>query len=50
MPAPVLVTGNYNGELAQDAVDVKYADHDVAVVFDRPYISNPRNSNNNFMN
>lgn len=31
----------YNGKSAQNAVDVKYADHDATVAFDRLYISNP---------
>ncbi|KAF7588100.1 hypothetical protein BBP40_006164 [Aspergillus hancockii] len=39
--SPVLVAGNYNGESAQEAVDTKYRDYNVAVAFGRPYISNP---------
>lgn len=31
----------YNGESAQNGADVKYADHDATVAFDRPYLSNP---------
>lgn len=39
--SPALVAGNYNGESAKTAVDDIYANHDVAVAFGRPYISNP---------
>ncbi|OQE10583.1 hypothetical protein PENFLA_c088G05792 [Penicillium flavigenum] len=39
--SPILLAGNYNGESARKAVDTKYAGHDVAVAFGRPYISNP---------
>ena len=39
--SPVLVAGNYDGAAAQKALDGRYANHDVAVAFGRPYISNP---------
>ncbi|KAJ5641647.1 FMN-linked oxidoreductase [Penicillium lividum] len=39
--SPVLLAGNYNGESAKVAVDTRYASHDIAIAFGRPYIANP---------
>jgi NADPH2 dehydrogenase len=38
---PVVVAGGYQPELAKEAVDHKYKDHDVIVAFGRPFTSNP---------
>ncbi|KAJ5742292.1 hypothetical protein N7533_011701 [Penicillium manginii] len=37
----VMVAGGYEPELAREAVDHKYKDHDVIVAFGRPFTSNP---------
>ncbi|KAB2576501.1 NADPH dehydrogenase 1 [Lasiodiplodia theobromae] len=38
---PVLIAGGFTTDLAKQAVEQKYKDYDVAVVFGRRYISNP---------
>lgn len=38
---PVLIAGGFTTESAIEAVEKKYHDHDVAIVFGRRYISTP---------
>ncbi|KAF7526048.1 hypothetical protein G7054_g10912 [Neopestalotiopsis clavispora] len=38
---PIFVAGGFTTELAKQAVEEKYRDHAVAVVFGRRFISNP---------
>lgn len=38
---PVIVAGGYKPASAREAIDIKYADHDVLIGFGRPFISNP---------
>ncbi|EWG44746.1 hypothetical protein FVEG_05741 [Fusarium verticillioides 7600] len=39
--APVVISGGFNGESAQQAVDEKYKDYKLAIVFGRHWTSNP---------
>jgi NADPH2 dehydrogenase len=39
--SPVLIAGGFTGKMAEEAVDVEYKDHDVAIVFGRYFISTP---------
>lgn len=39
--SPVLLAGGFTAESAKEAVDVRFKDHKVAIVFGRHFISNP---------
>lgn len=39
--SPVLVAGGFSPDSAKDAVDEKYKDHDVVIVFGRYFVTNP---------
>jgi NADPH2 dehydrogenase len=38
---PILLSGGFTPEKAQHAVDVKYKDYDIGIIFGRYFVSNP---------
>lgn len=39
--SPVVIAGGYTDDSAREAIDVKYAAHEVVIGFGRPFLSNP---------